>query len=214
MQFGQYQKYLHDLYQDGQKRSIPNISPCNAAFILNILQQCNVKNMLEIGCANGYSALHWAYYLKNYQMHMQSTAQYILHTIELSYPMFCEAFAHLKACKLHLNVCGHLGNALDILPMFQPELFDAIFIDAQKQYTHNFLQLSLPLLKTQGMIIIDDVIKFKEKMRMQDIIECVNAFNIKYKHDNNNQAYQYKIIQTDTDDGIMLITNYSMLYAL
>ncbi len=221
MQMGQYQKYLHALYLEGQKRGVPNISPHNAAFIVNILEQYQVKQMLEVGCANGYSTLHWAYYLKNSQKAKDQTqtlssstkcelpCNHMLHTIDLSFPMFSEAFTHLKECKLHLNVCGYLGDALNILPMFQPALFDAIFIDAQKKNTKDFVQLSLPLLKENGIIIIDDVMKFADKMNIEGIICCIDAFNA--ISNQNNQCYTHHIVPTDIDDAIMLITNHSYL---
>ncbi len=182
----QYKKYLENLYIRGKERKIPNISPQNAHFILNILSKNNVKTMLEIGCANGYSTLNWAFYLKN-----TYAKQGMLHTIDISRPMFEEAFTHLTACKLHLNVCGHLGDGLLILPILAKNMFDAIFIDAQKKHTKSFFELSMPLLKKNGVIIIDDVIKFSDKM--QDLFNYLTL-----------NEFIYEIIKTDEDDGILV----------
>jgi predicted O-methyltransferase YrrM len=182
----QYKKYLDDLYNSGKQRNIPNISPQNAQFILDIINQRNVKTMLEVGCANGYSGLHWAFYLKR-----KHGKDGMLHIIDVSEPMFKEAMTHLSTCKLHLNVCGYLGDGLKILPMFAHNLFDAIFIDAQKKHTKSFFELCLPLLKPNGIIIIDDVIKFADKM--EGLIEYFNENNL-----------DYKIVKTDEDDGILI----------
>ena len=189
MNLNQYKKYLHALYLEGQRRKIPNISPQNAEFILNILDKQNIKTMLEVCCANGYSSLNWAFYLKT-----AHGKEGMLHTIDISKPMFEEAFQHLTNCKLTANTCGYLGDGLKILPMFANNLFDAIFIDAQKKYTQSFFELSLPLLKPNGIIIIDDVIKFSNKMH--GLFEYLSENNL-----------SYEIINTDEDDGILIFRN-------
>jgi predicted O-methyltransferase YrrM len=114
--------------------------------------------------------------------------------MDISKPMFEEAFLHLTACKLTSNTCGYLGDGLKILPMFAKNLFDAIFIDAQKKNTQSFFKLSLPLLKQNGIIIIDDVVKFADKM--QGLFEYLNENNL-----------PYEIINTDEDDGILIFRN-------
>jgi len=177
-------QYLSQLKISGKERNIPNISNSTANFILTLLEKFSVKNMLEIGCANGYSSLYWANFLNT------SINNGKLHIIDVSQPIFHEAFEHLYNCKLHLNVIGYLGNALEILPNFQHKIFDCIFIDAQKKYTADFVKLSLPLLQENGLLIIDDVIKFKYKMR--GLFEYLDNLNI-----------QYNIEKTDIDDGIL-----------
>ena len=51
------QQYLQKLKKSGIERKIPNISEENAHFIGKILREKNPKNILEIGTANGFSAL-------------------------------------------------------------------------------------------------------------------------------------------------------------
>jgi predicted O-methyltransferase YrrM len=188
------QKYLQNLKQSGKERKIPNISDATAAYILNIIKQNNYTKMLEIGCANGYSTLHWANYFKQQNMGL-------LHTIDISYPVFIEMLTHAQKCKLLDYVCAIFGNALDVLPRLMHNSFDIIFIDAHKKYTKNFVELCIPLLKTKARskdssikkcaLIIDDVIKFEHKMH--GLYEYLNESNIKYQ-----------IIKIDEDDGILI----------
>ncbi len=58
--------------------------------------------------------------------------------------------------------------------------------------TREFYDLSVPLLSPGGMIIIDDVIKYRWKM--DGFYEYLDSLEI-----------QYEVIQTDPDDGIMII---------
>ena len=52
--------FLKELKQHGIQNNIPNISLENACFLRGILREKQVKNMLEIGTANGYSTIHFA----------------------------------------------------------------------------------------------------------------------------------------------------------
>lgn len=61
MQF--LKNYLQKMKLSGLERKIPNISEQNAEFIGKILSEKNPKNILEIGTANGYSALSFCYWM-------------------------------------------------------------------------------------------------------------------------------------------------------
>ncbi len=58
--------------------------------------------------------------------------------------------------------------------------------------TREFYDLSIPLLRSGGIIIIDDAIKYRWKM--DGFYEYLDSLNVKYE-----------VIQTDPDDGIMVI---------
>lgn len=57
--------YLQKMKLSGLERKIPNISEQNAEFIGKILSEKNPKNILEIGTANGYSALSFCYWIQS-----------------------------------------------------------------------------------------------------------------------------------------------------
>ena len=69
--------YLKKLKQSGIERNIPNISEANAEYLGRILREKNPENILEIGTANGYSALSFWYYLRltptNQKSHLTPT---------------------------------------------------------------------------------------------------------------------------------------------
>ena len=53
-------KFLKELKIYGEKNNIPNISEKNAEYLKEIIRTRNIKNILEIGTANGYSSIQFA----------------------------------------------------------------------------------------------------------------------------------------------------------
>lgn len=88
-------------------------------------------------------------------------------------------------------VCPHPESILREIP---EQRLDFIFIDGAFRMTREFFDLSLPLLTPGGMIILDDAIKYRWKMEgFHEYLE--------------EQGIAYELVQTDEDDGVMLILN-------
>lgn len=175
--------FLRELKKHGVQNEIPNISEVNARFLRDLIKIKKVKNMLEIGTANGYSAI-------NFALELQKTG-WKLTTIEfskLSYDVALENFAQAQVSET-INALN--GNALDIIPALK-ETYDFVFIDGMKRRTKDFLELVWDKVEDEGIIIVDDVIKFREKM--------VGFWE--YLEDNK---ILYNIIPIDVDDGIVMI---------
>lgn len=66
----------------------------------------------------------------------------------------------------------------------------------KKEYLQ-YLLLILPKMTPDAMIVIDDVVKFRDKMK--DFYEFL---------DDNSIVYQISL--TDTDDGIMIINAFDL----
>jgi len=58
--------YLKKLKSTSLERKIPNITEENAEFIKGLIRERRPKHILEIGTANGYSALQFASALLDY----------------------------------------------------------------------------------------------------------------------------------------------------
>lgn len=175
---------LLDLRAHGLTNTIPNISDENAQFLKDMIHIGRVKNLLEIGTANGYSTIHLCLALRKNGGKLTS--------IDYSLPSYNEAVENIKAAQMDDIATLIFGNALVELPKLQEQSFDMIFIDGQKKRTIDFFRLSYPLLKDGGFFVIDDVIKFSEKM---------SSFYEYLKE----QRIAHSILKIDEDDGVMLM---------
>lgn len=187
------QKLLHTLKNADRKGDVPSISEKNAQFLAHLITARKFKQGLEIGTAHAYSTIWLADAFEQNQGHLT--------TIEHSFPSFNQAKINLYRAKLESRVTQYLGRAQEILSPSPDSLesglkhqkFDFIFIDGIKKSTAEFFELCAPFLSSNGVIVIDDVIKFKTKM--QSFYDFLNQQN----------QWRYDIKKLDEDDGIMII---------
>ncbi len=177
-------KFLINLKKYGIENDIPNISETTGEMLSFLIKHKKVKSLLEIGCANGYSTIWFADALEKTGGKMVS--------YDVSFPSFEEAKKNLKDTTLDHLVDFRFGDAKILLKNVK-EKFDFVFIDARKSFYHIFWQLIKPLLTENALVVCDDVIKFKDKMK--EFYEVIEA----------EKEFEKCIIPVDFDDGIMLI---------
>jgi predicted O-methyltransferase YrrM len=115
--------------------------------------------------------------------------------MDISRPSYLEAQHHFELCEAPIEL--HFGNALQILPTLT-RIFDFILIDAQKVHTLDFFIRARRLASPEALIVVDDVLKFKDKM--------VNFYDYLHAH-----SITYEIVQLpDDQDGVMLIRSHSV----
>lgn len=175
--------FLQNLKKHGIENEIPNISEVNARFLRDLIKIAKTQNMLEIGTANWYSAINFALELNE--------TQGKLTTIEFSKLSYDQALMNFEHAWVSNTIHAINGNALDIIPSLA-ETYDFVFIDGMKRRTKDFLELVRDKVESGWIIIIDDVIKFREKM----------IWFWEYLDDNK---IKYNIIPIDIDDGIVMI---------
>ncbi len=178
------EKFLIKLKKYWEENTIPNISNVNARFLRDLIKISWTKNMLEIWTANWFSTINFAVELKKVWWKIIS--------IDFSEKSYLEAKNNVKECSLENEISLILGNALDEIPKLEDNYFDFVFIDWMMRRSKDFLELSLPKLKKWWIIIIDDVIKFKEKM----------IWLWEYLEKNN---ISYNTLPIDSDDWVMMI---------
>ena len=150
----QRKKFLKKLKKFWIKENIPNLSEVNAKFLAFLIDISWVKNVLEIGCANGYSTIWIADILEK--------KWWKLKTFDVSLPSFEDAKKNILEVWLEKIVDFNFGNFLDF--DLWDEIFDFVFIDARKKYYLDFLLKIKKNTKPGSIIFIDDVMKFKSKM--------------------------------------------------
>ena len=121
----------------------------NVITLLKMLIQISgAKNILEIGTFTGFSALNMAEALPDDGQ---------LTTIELAPLSFQKAKENFKHSKLAHKITALLGDAKVIIPTLTG-LFDFVFVDADKCAYATYLELILPKLTPNGLIIFDNVL--------------------------------------------------------
>ena len=112
-------------------------------------------------------------------------------SIEINKNSFIQAIENVRLAKLEETIKLINWDALDIIPGLR-ENYDILFIDAMKRNTKDFLEITWSKISVWGIIIIDDVIKFKEKM--------LNLYEFLQEN-----KIDYNIIPLDKNDWVMMI---------
>ena len=107
------------------------------------------KLILEIGTFTGYSAICLAEGL---------VEGGILHTIEVNREMEDIINSHFKLTNVENKIKLHFGQAEAIIPDLQEDVFDLVFIDADKKNNFTYFQLVFDKVRSGGLIIIDNVL--------------------------------------------------------
>ena len=118
------------------------------AFLSLISTMTKPEYILEIGCFTGYSAICLAKGLKE---------NGALHTIEIRSEDALKARSYFDESDYKDKIHLHIGDAGTIIPDL-PYVWDIVFIDADKTGYIEYYEMILPKLKTNGLIIADNVL--------------------------------------------------------
>lgn len=143
-----------------EEYNIPIMEKSGLKFILEYIKKNNIKSILEIGTAIGYTAINMA--LVDEDIHVT--------TIERNTERYFEALKNVKSFKLESKVTLILADALNL------ELdgkYDLIFIDAAKGQYVKFFEKYCKNLNNTGTIISDNI-SFHGLVDRPDLIESRN----------------------------------------
>ena len=144
------------------EKNVPIIEKKSIAFIMKYIKENNIKNVLEIGSAIGYSAILMA----------SSTQDCVVTTIERDEVRYMECLKNVKKCGMEKKINVVYQDALE-LNLSDDLRYDLIFIDAAKgQYT-KFFEKYKNFLNPNGTIITDNI-KFHGYVGKSDTIESKN----------------------------------------
>ena len=130
----------------------------SARLIYLLCKIKKIKNALEIGTGMGYSAIHLGLSCKN------------VISIEKDERNLEIARKLIKKNSLR-NIKIIEGDALIEIPKLKDK-FDLLFIDGTKREYLMYLKLALPKLNKGAVIIADNTVSHKEKMK--DFLEYIN----------------------------------------
>ena len=142
---------LDDIKLYAAKNSIPIMRDGGIDFICSYIKEHNIKRILEIGTAIGFSAIEFA----------NVAPDITVTTIELDIDRHIKAKQNIHDSGLDGRINAIHGDALKVELMDgnnRPQQFDMIFIDAAKGQYINFFQKYKVNLAQGGVFISDNLL--------------------------------------------------------
>lgn len=186
---------LKHLEKYAKEYNVPIMQKDGIEFLINFIKENDIKNILEIGTAIGYSAIQMSLISKDIK----------ITTIERDEERYKEAVKNVKSFNLENQIDLIYGDALETNINGS---YDLIFIDAAKAQNIKFFNKYEPLLK-QGKYIITDNLNFHglvnsdEKMsrNLKQLVRKINDYILFLKENKNYETIFYNI-----GDGISIST--------
>ena len=186
---------IQDMERYAEANNVPIIEKDSIIFIDKYIKLNNVKSVLEIGTAIGYSAILMACASKDVE----------ITTVERDEKRYKEALKNIKACDLDKRIEVVFADALDVnLAGYK---YDLIFIDAAKGQNIKFFEKFKNYLNDGGIIITDNVnfhglVENPEKIESKNVRQLVDKI-IEYREWlNDNDEFLTKIY--DIGDGLAI----------
>lgn len=174
------------------------IAPEQAQFMQMLLRLIHAKDVLELGTFTGYSAL---------AMSLALPHEGKLTTCDVSATWTKDAFSYWQEAQQAHKIELRLGPALETLYTLLndkgEQLFDFIFIDADKTNYINYYELALKLIRPHGLIAIDNV--FWDGRVVDDTDTSAQTREIKKLNDLIKKDTRVHVSLVPIADGLFLI---------
>lgn len=183
---------ISDIKRFAKKENVPIMQKESLDYLISFIKQHDIKSVLEIGTAIGYSTILIKEAVNN------------ITSIERDEERYNIAVKNVELSNLN-NITLIKGDALDITIT---DKFDLIFIDAAKGKNKEFLDKFKSNLNENGYIIIDNM-DFHglvgksmtiEKRRLRSLVKKIENF-IKYMEEQT----EFKVTKIDKGDGLYLL---------
>jgi predicted O-methyltransferase YrrM len=138
------------------EKGMMNVAPSEGEYLSQLVQKLKARSVLEIGTSNGYSGIWFA-------LGLRATGGKLL-TLDIDEGRRSLALKNFKATGMDDIIESRLGDALKILPTLKGP-FDLIFIDAWKPDYKKYLDLTLPLVRSGGVIAAHNVVSHADEMQ-------------------------------------------------
>jgi predicted O-methyltransferase YrrM len=167
-------------------------------IVYMLCKMINPKRVLELGTYTGYSAI---------SMGLALADDAVVHTIELCDEQEEIISKFIEKSGLTNKIVCHYGDAKTIVPTLD-EMFDLVFIDADKREYPAYYDLVFNKVKEGGYIIADNILwdgKVVDPAEKNDPqTKGILAFNDKIKNDSRveNVIFPFR-------DGMMVIRKIS-----
>lgn len=176
--------------------NIPIMQKSGIKFLTKYIEENNVKKVLEIGSAIGYSAIKMALVNENVKVT----------TIERDATRYKEALKNIKDFNLEKRITLIYGDALDI---DLDDKYDLIFIDAAKGQYINFFNKYSNNLKKNGAVISDNLlfhglVEQEERIESKNLRQLVNKIRNYIDFLKNHDEFTTKFYKVGDGIGVSL----------
>lgn len=185
---------LEEIEKYAHCENVPIMMKDGIEYLCNFIKENNIKRILEIGSAIGYSAIKMALVSEDIK----------ITTIEKNIDRYNIAVDNIRKFNLEDRINIILGDAIDTVIVGE---FDLIFIDASKGNNINFFNKYSKNLSDYGIIVTDNLL-FHGLVRNEELIKTKNQRGIvrKIKQfieflDNNDE---FRTEYLDIGDGIAI----------
>ena len=175
-----------------KENNVPIMQKDSIEYIKKIMQVTNVKNILEIGTAIGYSAICLASF--DEKVHVT--------TVEIDKDRFIEAIDNVKAFGLEDRIDLVFNDAMNLTLV---DKYDLILIDAAKAKNEAFFQKFKFNLKPNGIIITDNIgfhglVGKSEEITSKNLRGLVSKIENYIKFLEENEEFETSFV--DVGDGL------------
>lgn len=182
---------LQQLEKYAEINNVPIMQKDGIEFLTKFIKDNNIKSILEIGTAIGYSAIQMSMVDKN--IHVT--------TIERDLNRYEEAQKNVNNFKLNDQITLIYGDALEADIKGE---YDLIFIDAAKAQNIKFFNKYTTLLKKDGYVVTDNLnfhglVNSNENMsrNLKQLVRKINDY-INFLKENSD----YETVFYNIGDGI------------
>lgn len=178
--------------EDCIKNRIPILLDESLSYINGYIKNNDVKSILEIGTAVGYSSIMMVIINPNVK----------ITSIERDQERYMQAVKNVKSLGLDDRITLIYNDALDVSI---EDKFDLIFIDAAKSQSIKFFEKFEYNLNDKGTIITDNInfhgfVKDKDKIESRDLKGLVNKIENYIEFLKSNKKYETEFL--DIGDGL------------
>ena len=185
-------RILDEIKDYAHKNNVPIMLDDGIEFLTNYIRENNIKNILEIGSAIGYSAISMALV----------SDDVCVTTIERDVNRYNEAIKNISKMHLEDRINVILSDAFDVE---LNDCFDLIFIDAAKAQYIKFFNKFDSNLKSGGVVFSDNL-NFHGLTHTNEYIESRNVRGLVRKLNQYieflNENKDYNTSFYDIGDGI------------
>lgn len=185
---------IEKLEEYAKIHNIPIMEKEGIEFLTGYIKKNNIKNILEIGTAIGYSAIEMA----------NVSEDIFVTTIERDIERYDEAIKNINIFKLDKKINAIYGDALEV---DVDGTYDLIFIDAAKAQSIKFFEKYEKNLTNNGTIITDNInfhgLTFSnEKITSRNMRQLIRKIRDYLSFLDSNNEYNSKYI--NIGDGLMI----------